>query len=542
VTSARTILAASASAVAVALALSACAGTTEPDGGGQDRTVETASAFLSAYVDDGRVVRTDQGGDTVSEGQAYGLLLAVAAGDEGQFDRIWSWTTENLQRDDLLLSWRWEDGAVVDDEPASDADLDAARALVLAADRFDRDDLRTEGVALGEALLDGMTAETALGRILLPGPWATSAPHAYNPSYASPAAYAVLSQASGDPRWEELAEGSRAVTSALLDANPLPTDWATVATDGTVAIAGAADGQGEPGYGYDATRTPIRLAESCDAADRALAGRIATALPADDTLAAELDSGAGAVTSDQHAVAYAGRAAAYAGEGRLDAAVADLQRMSETSSTTPTYYGDAWNALATAMLGDDVLAGCPPLGGSASAAPAGVVEGAAGTSGAASGFQDPVAVSPASTATPVHLSIPAIGVESDLIGLSRGADGWIEAPTDFDAVGWYEGGVLPGEVGPAVIAAHVDSPTGPAVFFDLPKLTPGDTVSVRRSDGTTADFIVTGLQTVEKDTFPTASIYAPVPAPELRIVTCAGAWDPATGHYVDNLVVTAVAA
>ncbi|MDQ1175986.1 sortase (surface protein transpeptidase) [Microbacterium sp. SORGH_AS 421] len=101
--------------------------------------------------------------------------------------------------------------------------------------------------------------------------------------------------------------------------------------------------------------------------------------------------------------------------------------------------------------------------------------------------------------------------------------------------------MLPGAVGPAVIAAHVDSPTGPAVFFDLPRLEAGDRVSISRSDGTTATFVVTGLQTVEKDTFPTASIYAPVPTPELRIVTCAGAWDPATGHYVDNLVVTAVA-
>jgi len=544
VTGIRTVLSAGAAAVAVALTLTACAGPAEPDTEGPDRTVETASAFLSTYVDDGRVVRTDQGGDTVSEGQAYGLLLALAAGDEEQFDRIWSWTTENLQRDDLLLAWRWEDGAVVDEQPASDADLDAARALVLAGDAFGRDDLRTEGIALGEALLDDMTAETAVGRILLPGPWATSSPHAYNPSYASPAAYAVLSEASDDPRWEELAEGSRAVTSALLDANPLPTNWATVAADGTVAIAGAADGQGEPGYGYDATRTPIRFAESCEPADRALAGRIAAALPADDTLAAELDSGAGAVTSDQHAIAYAARAASSAADGDRDAAEADLQRMSDTSASTPTYYGDAWNALATAMLTDDVLAGCPPLEESGSAAPAGADSGTGSASGtgAASGFQDPVAAAPASTATPVHLSIPAIGVESDLIGLDRGADGWIEAPTDFDAVGWYEGGVLPGEVGPAVIAAHVDSPTGPAVFFDLPKLTAGDTVSVRRSDGTTADFVVTGLQTVEKDTFPTASIYAPVPTPELRIVTCAGAWDPETGHYVDNVVVTAVAA
>jgi hypothetical protein len=77
-------------------------------------------AFLDDWVDsDGRVVRRDQGGDTVSEGQAYGLLVAVGVDDEDAFDSIWGWTTDNLVRDDGLLSWQWADGAVVDDGPAS---------------------------------------------------------------------------------------------------------------------------------------------------------------------------------------------------------------------------------------------------------------------------------------------------------------------------------------------------------------------------------------------------------------------------------------
>lgn len=538
----RRALPAGALAAAVVVAVSACTAPGEPADGSADDTVAAASAFLAEYVDDGRVVRTDQGGDTVSEGQAYGLLLAVAADDEPVFDRIWEWTTENLQRDDGLLAWQWQDGAVVDDQPASDADLDAARALVLAGDAFDRDDLREQGIDLGASLLDRMTAETALGRILLPGPWAEASPHAYNPSYASPAAYEVLAQASGDERWNELAAGSRAATNALLEANPLPTNWATIGADGSVAIAGSAGGDGEPGYGYDAARTPIRYAESCDPADRALAGRIATALPDSATLAAELDSGAGPVTTDQHPVAYAARAAALAADGRADDALADVQRMSDTAASTPTYYGAAWDALAVAMLNDDVLGGCPPLrdaGAGAAPAPAGD----AGTAtGAAAGLQNPVAPRQASTARPVHISIPAIGVDSGLIGLGLGGDGWIESPQDYDDIGWYEDGVLPGEIGPAVIAGHVDSPTGPAVFYDLPELAPGDIVSIRRDDGTTTDFVVTGLQTVEKDTFPTESVYAPTPTPELRLVTCAGAWDPTTGHYVDNLVVTAVPA
>lgn len=532
---ARRILAAVSSTAALAVALAACAGSGAGDSSsaGQD-DASAAESFLEAYVDGGRVVRTDQGGDTVSEGQAYGLLLAVVADEEARFDEIWDWTTENIQREDLLLAWRWNDGSTVDDEPASDADLDAARALVLAGDAFDREDLRADGIALGEALLDEMTASTDLGRILLPGPWATASPHAYNPSYASPAAFSVLSEASGDERWDELAEGSRAATQALLDANALPTNWATVATDGSVAIAGGADGAGEPGYGYDAARTSIRYAESCAPADVAIAARIAAALPSGDVLAAELDSGAGAVTTDEHPVAYTARAAAYAADGQTDLARDDLARAGELAAEMPTYYGDAWNALTEAMLTDDALAGCPPLED-----PAGEAGGSASSSSAGA-LQDPVPAAAASNAVPEHVSIPAIGLESDLIGLGRGADGWIEAPADYDDVGWYEDGVVPGEVGPAVIAGHVDSPWAAAVFHDLPKLEPGDTVAVSLSDGTTADFVVTGIQSVKKHTFPTETIYAPVPTPELRLVTCGGPISSESGLYEDNIVVTAV--
>ncbi len=543
-TFARRASAVGAVAAVVALTLAACSTATEPEPDTADRTTATAEAFLDTYVDAGRVVRTDQGGDTVSEGQAYGLLLAVAADDPSRFDSIWEWTTTHLQRDDGLLAWQWKDGAVVDEQPASDADLDAARALVLAGDAFGRDDLRDQGVALGAAVLDEMTTQTAIGRILLPGPWATASPHAYNPSYASPAAFDVLARASGDSRWEELAAGSAAVTSALMDANTLPTNWATVADDGTVALAGSAGGGGEPAYGYDAARTTIRFAESCRDDDRALAARVAAVLPGDDELPAELDAGAGALTSDRHPVAYAARAAALGASGRDDEARADLQRMADTAASTPTYYGAAWTALATAMLTDDVLDGCPAL---AATRPRRTrpVRRAPGDDGAGRrrGGRLPESGDPRGGQ---HGPARAHLDPGDRSGLrphrprprGRRVD---PVPADYDAVGWYEKGVLPGEVGPAVIAGHVDSPTGPAVFYDLPRLTPGDTVSVRRADGSTADFVVTGLQTVEKNSFPTESVYAPTPTPQLRLVTCAGAWDPASGHYVDNLVVTAVA-
>lgn len=327
---------------------------------------EAADAFLADWVDDGRVVRRDQGGDTVSEGQAYGLLLALVADDPAAFGEIWDWTEANLVRPDGLLAWQWADGAVVDDEPASDADLDAARALVLAGAAWDEPAYTDAGTALATDVADRMTVTTVLGRVLAPGVWATAAdPYGYNPSYASPAAYAVLGEATGDPRWAELAAGSAATTAALLDVSALPPDWAQVHGDGTVeAMPGAAGTGLSVRYGYDAARLPVRYAESCAPADTALAARLAAPLGTDDALAAELDLGGTALdgTEDRHPMAYVARAAARAADGDTPGATDDLDRADRVAQEVPTYYGAAWAALGRALLESDALGGCAPLG------------------------------------------------------------------------------------------------------------------------------------------------------------------------------------
>lgn len=323
---------------------------------------EAGRAFLDRYLDDdGQVVRLDQGGDTVSEGQAYAMLVAVGLGDAKAFGRAWSWTRDNLQRPDGLLSWRWADGVVVDASSASDADLDAARALVLAGERFGRADHTAAGLELGQAVLDLETVQTAAGRILTAGQWATTAPYAYNPSYASPAATAVLAEASGDPRWAELAEGSRAVTRSLLDQAPLPPDWAQVHPDGRVEAMPGAMGQGQSvRYGYDAARTPIRFAESCDPADRALAAALTGPLDrGGDT--AELDLGGSPVAPGESVVAAAGQAAAVAAAGDVTRAAEELVDADHLAQSVPSYYGAAWAALGRIVLIDDVLGGCPPV-------------------------------------------------------------------------------------------------------------------------------------------------------------------------------------
>lgn len=327
---------------------------------------EAAAAFLDAWVDDdGRVVRRDQGDDTVSEGQAYGLLIAVGADDEEAFESIWRWTAENLMRDDGLLAWRWQDGAVLDSEPASDADLDAARALVLAGDRFGRQDFTDAGTALATRVMDDMTASTPFGRILLPGLWAAGGrDYFYNPSYASPAAFSALGEATGDSRWAELVAGGEAVTAELLAGSPLPPDWARVNADGTINPMAGAGGLGEDvRYSYDAARLPIRFAESCRVEDRQLAAQLLGPLNRQDTLPTALDLGGTEVSPDEHPLGYLARAASASAAGDTSLAREDIERASMLGQEFGTYYGAAWTALGRLMLETDRLGGCAPLSG-----------------------------------------------------------------------------------------------------------------------------------------------------------------------------------
>jgi len=163
-------------------------------------------------------------------------------------------------------------------------------------------------------------------------------------------------------------------------------------------------------------------------------------------------------------------------------------------------------------------------------------------SGAAGSFQDPAAPSytaPPAGATPERVQIPSIGVDSGLEDLGLGAAGELDPPQAWESAGWYRDGTVPGAVGPAVIAGHVDSGSGPAVFVDLAKLAVGDEVQVTLSTGTVETFRVTGSERTPKATFPTSDVYGSTPTPSLRLITCDGTFDRSTGHYVDNLIVFA---
>ena len=156
------------------------------------------------------------------------------------------------------------------------------------------------------------------------------------------------------------------------------------------------------------------------------------------------------------------------------------------------------------------------------------------------GVGAPVLAVPASS-PPARVVIPSIGVTSDLEQLGMGEDGTLAAPADYRLAGWFAAGTEPGQPGPAVVAGHVDSPEGPAVFAQLDELAPGAEVLVQRADGSEVRFRVTSVESFPKDQFPTTSVYGPVPRPELRLITCDGPFDRSIGHYLDNLVVYAVA-
>jgi hypothetical protein len=143
---------------------------------------------------------------------------------------------------------------------------------------------------------------------------------------------------------------------------------------------------------------------------------------------------------------------------------------------------------------------------------------------------------------PVTVDIPAIDVHSQLLRLGLNPDGTIQVPsltTAADEAAWYKYSATPGEIGTSVIEGHVDSYQGPAVFFRLGALQPGDDIDIRLANGVTAIFRVTGVREYLKDNFPDRMIYGDTHYAALRLITCSGAFDDASGHYLSSTVVFA---
>ncbi|MEV6397015.1 class F sortase [Streptomyces sp. NPDC051907] len=142
---------------------------------------------------------------------------------------------------------------------------------------------------------------------------------------------------------------------------------------------------------------------------------------------------------------------------------------------------------------------------------------------------------------PNRVSIPAIAVDAPFVPLAIGKSGALDAPPahDVNLVGWFAGGPTPGELGTAVIAGHVDTKTGPAVFALLSSVQPGNKVDISRQDGTTATFVVDAVESFSKADFPNDRVYADTPDAQLRVITCGGDYDREAKDYTENLVVFA---
>jgi LPXTG-site transpeptidase (sortase) family protein len=154
----------------------------------------------------------------------------------------------------------------------------------------------------------------------------------------------------------------------------------------------------------------------------------------------------------------------------------------------------------------------------------------------------PVAAgAPMPGSVPVKIAIPVLEVDAPVESVGLAADGTLQMPPldNHNLAAWYDGSVTPGQKGASVIVGHVDSAAGTSVFFYIKNLVAGDEIDVTRADGSTATFTVDGVTKVPKVDFSAMSVYGSVSYPALRLVTCGGPFDTATGQYLDNIIVYA---
>lgn len=257
---------------------------------------------------------------------------------------------------------------------------------------------------------------------------------------------------------------------------------------------------------------------------------IACAAPDDPTTQVATDTATERTEEDAQAAPRPGAAASdtrTADAPRPGAATSDTRTADEPAVTIEPPASDTDASTADAPTPDDAIGSTPTATPPADPTPAPTTE--------------PVAVPSVPTGIePARLVIDAIDVDAPVIDLDlRGSEP--EVPEDFDDVGWYTQTRLPGELGPAVLAGHIDSRSGPAVFHRLDRLVPGDEIVVVADDGTTRTFVVTGAGQYPKTALPDEVFGVRGDGADLRLITCGGTFDRSDGHYRDNYVVYATA-
>jgi endoglucanase len=327
-----------------------------------------AASFLRTYVEpNGRVNRPDQGNDTVSEGQAYGLLLAETMGRDGLFNLIWRWTRVHLQQGDGLFAWHANAaGRILSPEPASDADLLIAWALLRyegpGAAVFHSDGLRVANAVLAYEVTTGADGMP----ILTAGPWATGRPATLDPSYWSLPALTGLAQLTGNQEWQRLADSALVLTRQLTHGGRLlPPNWAELTSTHRVlrvlpeVAPNANDTEDQAQYGLDSQRTVAWFAASCNPQARALAARWWTLLrpsARDDALSLRLNGTV--VTPTPGVLPLVAAASAAQAAGAKAASLRLLGQAVVQQRLYPGYYGGAWAAFGPVLIRTHVLGGC----------------------------------------------------------------------------------------------------------------------------------------------------------------------------------------
>jgi endoglucanase len=330
-----------------------------------DATFMPAASFLRTYVrPDGRVNRPDQGNDTVSEGQAYGLLLAETIGQDSKFNQIWQWTRVHLQLSDGLFAWHANAaGQILSPEPASDADLLIAWALLRyegpGAAVFHSDGLRVANAVLAYEVTTGADGMP----ILTAGPWATGRPATLDPSYWSLPALTGLAQLTGNQEWQRLADSALVLTRQLTHGGRLlPPNWAELTTTHRVipeVAPNANDSEPQAQYGLDSQRTVAWFAASCNPQARALAARWWTLLrpsARDEALALRLNGTV--VTPTPGVLPLVAAASAAHAAGAKAASLRLLGQAVVEQRLYPGYYGGAWAAFGPVLIRTHILGGC----------------------------------------------------------------------------------------------------------------------------------------------------------------------------------------
>jgi hypothetical protein len=147
------------------------------------------------------------------------------------------------------------------------------------------------------------------------------------------------------------------------------------------------------------------------------------------------------------------------------------------------------------------------------------------------------APAPLPPSDPVRLRIPRIRVDTPVMRLGLDAGGGLDVPPQENPniAGWYQDGTPPGTAGTSIVAGHVDTASGPAVFYRLGSLRKGHTVEVLRKDGRTAVFTIDAIEVYDAKAFPDRKVYGRAPRPELRVITCGGGFVEGQG-YRGNVV------